>query len=1035
VAVTCPKCHSDNPETLKFCGECGTHLSSLKDIHPEVTETIQTPIKELTTGSTFAGRYQIVEELGHGGMGTVYKVFDIEIKEKIALKLLRPEVAADEDTIERFRNEMKLARKIGHKYVCRMYDLGRAEETYFITMEYVPGEDLKSFIRRSGQLTIGKAVYVARQVCEGLAEAHRLGVVHRDLKPQNIMIDREGNARIMDFGIARSLKAKGITGAGVMIGTPEYMSPEQAEVKDVDQRSDIYSFGVILYEMLVGRVPFEGETLLGIAMKHKSQPPQNPKELNPQIPDDLNRMVLKCLEKNKEKRYQSAGEMLTEIGKIETAIPVTDRVVPKRKTVTAKQITVTFGVRKLVVPALVAVLVIAAGLILLRLLAKKRAAPPPSGKPSLVVMYFKNNTGDAKLDHWRVAISDLLITDLSQSKYLKVLSSDKLFNILSEMRQADAKNFTSKVLNDVAARGGVANVLVGSYAKAGENFRIDVTLQKAGSGELVSSERADGKGEDGIFSMVDDLTRKLKADLKLSSTELASDIDKSLKQITTSSPEAFKFYSEGRRLNDEQEYRQSIEIMKKAISIDPDFAMAYRSMAMSLSDLNYYSESRAALQKAFELRARLSDRERYTIEGDFCRESEKSYGQAVEAYQKLLDLYSDDDIGITNLGILYINLEEWDKAIELYEREFRANPEDIWPYLNVECYLAKGDYEKAKSLLGGYIRTFKDHYMIRLWLAAIALIQNQYDQALSEMERVAVLNPSTVYNPMAKGMIFQVSNRLPDAEMEYKKLLGFEEKVAHLMSKSYLGLLYLEQGRFKAAEEQFREGLELAEKYTDRGWAADFHLRLTHLYLGMGRARQALEESDKALQEAVDITSLARQREAFLLRGFAELELGLTGEAQKTASDLKALVDSGSNKKAIRYYDLLMGTIALKKGRPSEAVENLERAAASLPFQYDENNDQVVFLDALASAYSKKGDLGAARDDYEKILPLTWGRLNYSDIFARSFYQLGRIYGQLGDKAKAAENYQKFLDLWKDADPGRPEVADARKRMEELKTL
>ena len=319
-------------------------------------------------------------------------------------------------------------------------------------------------------------------------------------------------------------------------------------------------------------------------------------------------------------------------------------------------------------------------------------------------MYFKNNTGDAKLDHWRVAISDLLITDLSQSKYLKVLSSDQLFNILSKMHQADAKSFTSEVLNDVAARSGVANVLVGSYAKAGENFRIDITLQKAGSGELVSSERAEGKGEDGIFSMVDDLTRKLKADLKLSSTEIASDIDKSLKQITTSSPEAFKFYSEGRRLHDEQEYRKSIDIMKKAIAIDPDFAMAYRSMAMSLSDLNYYSENRAALQKAFELRARLSDRERYTIEGDFYRESEKSYGQAVEAYQKLLDLYPDDDIGITNSGILYANLEEWDKAIDVLERQMRANPGSIWPYLNLESYLAKGAYDKAKSLLEDYLR-------------------------------------------------------------------------------------------------------------------------------------------------------------------------------------------------------------------------------------------------------------------------------------------------------------------------------------------
>ena len=1030
--MKCPSCHFDNPSDTRFCGNCGAVLQASKEIPAMPTETIIAPKKELTTGSTFVSRYQVIEELGKGGMGTVYKVFDSEIKEKIALKLLKPEVAADEETIERFRNEMKLARKIAHRYVCRMYDLGKAEGTYFITMEYVPGEDLKSFIRRSGQLTVGKAVYVARQVLEGLAEAHRLGVVHRDLKPQNIMIDREGNARIMDFGIARTLAAKGITGAGVMIGTPEYMSPEQAEIKDVDQRSDIYSFGVILYEMLAGRVPFEGETLLGIAMKHKSQPPQNPRELNPQIPDDLNRLILRCLEKSKEKRYQSAEDMLGDIGKIEKGIPATDRVIPKQKGFTSKQITVTFGVKKLFVPALIALFIIAAAVVLWRVLPKKRAAPPPSGKPSLAVMYFKNNTGDEKLDHWRAAISDLLITDLSQSKYIKVLSSDQLFNILSEMKQADAKSYTSKVLKDVAARGGVKDVLVGSFAKAGDNFRIDITLQEAGTGEFLSSQRVEGKGEDGIFSMVDELTKKIKADLKLSTKEIASDIDKELKKITTSSPEAFKYYSEGRRLHDEQDYRPSIEMMKKAIAIDPGFAMAYRSMAMSLSNLNYYSESRKSLQKAFELADRLSDRERYTIQGDFYRDSEESYGKAVEAYKKLLDLYPDDSMGNTNLGILYNNLEEWDKAIELYEGMIRANPESIWPYLNLEAYLAKGFYEKAKSLLEGYIHSYKDNYMIRLVLAAIDFIQGRYDQALAEGDRAAALNPSPFYNPMVKGMIYQAKGQLPEAENEFKKLLSHEEKVAHLMGRNWLGVFYLDQGRFKESEEQARQGLELAEKYGDRGWVADFHLRLAHLYLGTGRPRQALEESRQALRAAVEMESLSRERAIFLYRGLAELEVGLTSDAQKTASELKVLVDSGPSKKAIRYYDLLVGVTAFKKGNHSEAVESIQRAADLLPFQYSWENDQALFLNALALAHLKKGDFDKARLEYEKILQLTFGRSYYGDIYAKSFYQLGMIYEKQGDKAKAKENYQKFLDLWKYADPGRPEVADAKKRIASL---
>ena len=350
----------DNPTDSQFCRKCATPLPAEEDLGISQTKTLLLPATMLERGTVFAERYEIIEELGKGGMGRVYKVYDKKIKEVVALKLIRPEISADKNTIERFNNELRLARKISHRHVCRMYDLGQEGLSHFITMEYVPGEDLKRFIKRSGQLTVGKAVSIARQVSEGLAEAHHLDIIHRDLKPQNIMIDGDGNTRIMDFGIARFIEGEGLTTQGVMIGTPDYMAPEQVELEGVDQRSDIYALGIILFEMVTGRLPFEGKTPLSVAMKHKNQAPPDPRDLNAQVTEDLSQVILRCLEKEKSQRYQRVEDLLADLINIEEGLPTTQKIVPKPKPQPSDEITVTFKKKKFIIPALVILAIIVA---------------------------------------------------------------------------------------------------------------------------------------------------------------------------------------------------------------------------------------------------------------------------------------------------------------------------------------------------------------------------------------------------------------------------------------------------------------------------------------------------------------------------------------------------------------------------------------------------------------------------------------------------------------------------------------------------
>ena len=726
MSIKCPKCKSDNSDTATFCADCGTKLPTLEDIN--LTETLETPKEELTTGTTFAGRYQIIEELGKGGMGRVYKVLDKEVNAKVALKLIKPEIAADKRTIERFRNELKIARDITHKNVCRMYDLGKEEGAYFITMEYVSGEDLKSFIRRAGLLSAGKAMSIAAQVCDGLLEAHRLGVVHRDLKPQNIMIDKEGNARIMDFGIARSLRAKGITGSGVMIGTPEYMSPEQVDGKEADQRADIYSLGVILYEMVTGRVPFEGDTPFSIGVKQKSEIPRPPIEINEQLPEDLNRVILMCMEKEREKRYQSVSELHSELMNLEKGIPTTERIVPESRPLTSREITVKFSLKKLFLPALIVIAVVVIGLIIWRTLLQKETVPIPTDIHSIAVLPFDDLSPQKDQEAFCESISEYIITKLTKFEEIKVIQGDSIFHYKDK----------EKGPQSIGKELDVDAVLHGSVRSSNNNLLVVAKLMNVSDGSVMwASDFTEPVKE--AFNIQSSIALQIAENLK---TELSSDERDSIEKRPTENMEAYELYQRGRylwRKRDEGNVQKSVQFFEQAIGLDPDFALAYAGLADSYISLTWgkpLEEARKVEEYALKALA-LDDTlaEPHVALGLFKCEYEWDFDGANQEFEQAIAL----NPGYATAHLWYSRYFRWigklDKTFDEVKLARELDP--LSPSTNrylAAAYIDRGQYNLALEAMNRVLEIDPNHIEVNLNFGFYYLGKKMYDEALEKFK-------------------------------------------------------------------------------------------------------------------------------------------------------------------------------------------------------------------------------------------------------------------------------------------------------------
>ena len=807
MTVKCPKCHTDNPDTQKFCGECATPLLSPKDI--DVTETMEAPREELTTGSTFAGRYQIIEELGKGGMGRVYKTHDNEIQEKVALKLLKPEIASDARTVERFRNEIRLARKIAHRNVCRMYDLGEERGNRFITMEYVDGEDLKSTIRRIGRLPIGKSIAIVSQICEGLEEAHRLGVVHRDLKPGNIMLDRDGNARIMDFGIARSLKTKGITGAGIMIGTPEYMSPEQVDGKETDPRSDIYSLGVILYEMVTGQMLFEGDSPFTVGMKHKGEEPKNPQDINPQIPADLNALILKCLEKDKNNRYPGAGELRSALEDIEKGMPTTEKTVAPKKTITSKEITVTFGLKKLVFPVALVILVTAAVVIWLAVF-KKKPVPGQPGKPSIAVLPFEDWSPEKDQEALCKGLAVSLITALNKIEILHVPAPTSSFSFEGEAKNIDA----------IGEKLNVSTILQGSIQKSENKIRIMTQLIDVADESTLWSAVYNRELED-IFDIQDEIALAIVDELKL---ELLGSEKELVKKRYTENVEAYNHYTRGifywNERTAESLYR-AIEQFQQAIGIDPDYALAYVGLADCYNLLSLYGNMR----------------------------SHESFPKAKEAALKAIAL--DDDLGEAHNSLAYVmSRYDWDQAAaaQEFQRAIALNPNYATAHFwYAENLMIRERFDEAIREMNLALELDPVSPIINSSLSMVYFYMGELENALQQVNKTIEMNPGFGHARALACVINGASNSFPDAIEQGKKAVELTDRSPFYLS--WLGWAYALAGMEEQAREILNEMVELSKsRYVSAFWIAVIHT-------GLGEKDRVFECLDRALEEHYELMS------------------------------------------------------------------------------------------------------------------------------------------------------------------------------------